>query len=396
MARQDAARSGPWWVATSTPSGATGQAAGDGVSRVSEGLGDLAERARQRAGAAALCGWLLLAEPGPDVAQHLRDIEALAPLGDPSLAVDFERILLRQVAPYESVFRSPEGQRGGAVAAQVADFYDEFDLREHLDGRWRIGGPDHLGLELRMHSHLIALEAAAWEAERPDEAAAAVEAQRRFLAEHLAAWAEVALDALDEVADGSVYHVLFDAVRELMIREIDLLRPAPILDVTVIEDDERMPRHLGPGRLARHLLSPERSGLWLGTNEIATAAARLGFPWRPMDGRANLTPLVRAAVDAGELPELVEPWVAVATDATERYRRRAETQPGAELLWRLWERRAGATARLLDGVVAGLVNGETAGAEGEITVRITADDPDAAIDLLESAGYVVEMIDNSD
>jgi len=359
---------------------------------VSEGLGDLAERARQRAGAAALCGWLLLAEPGPDVAEHVRGVEALAPLGDPGLAVEFERILLRQVAPYESVFRSPEGGRGGPVAARVADFYDEFDLREHLDGRWRIGGPDHLGLELRMHAHLIALEATAWEAERPDEAAVAVEAQRRFLAEHLAAWGEVALDALDDVAGESVYQVLFDAVRELLIREIDLLRPAPILDVTVIDTDERMPRHLGPGRLARHLLSPERSGLWLGTNEIATAAARLGFPWRPMDGRANLTPLVGAAVDAGELPQLVEPWVGVAVDATHRYQQRALAQPGAELLWRLWERRAAATSRLLQGLLDGAEPIDVA----EITVRITGDDVGTAITLLEDAGYAVEMIDDSD
>ena len=353
-------------------------------------LADLGARARQRAGAAALTGWLLMAEPGPDLAEHVAAVPALAALADPAAAVDFERLLLRQVPPYESVFRSDDGRRGGPVAARVADAYDEFGIVEHLDGRWRIGGPDHLGLELRAQAHLVAAEAAAWEAERPDEAATAVENERRFLAEHLAPWAEMAIDALLEAADGSVYVVLFEAVRDLVRREIDLLRPAPVLDVAVTETVAI--GRLGPARLARHLLAPERCGFWLGQSEIAAGAGRLGFPWRPMDGRANLTPLVRAASDAGEMAELVAPWRAVAAAAADRHLQRAGDQPGAEAIWRSLEQRARTTAEMLAGLGATVdIDDDT-----EIVVRISGGDPAAAIDLLVDAGYAVEAVDIGD
>ena len=352
-------------------------------------LADLGARARRRASAAALCGWLLMAEPGPELADQLGTLPSLSALGTPDAAVDFERILLREVPPYESIFCSDDGRRGGPVAARVADTYTEIEFDEHTSGAWRAAGPDHLGLELRAHAHLIATEAAAWESGRVDQAGDAVEAQRRFLADHLALWAEIALDALVEAAVDSPYLALFDAVRELLHHEIDLLRPAPILDEATLITEAAPVTAMGPGRLARHLLSTERSGIWLSRRAIATGAGRLGFPWRPMDGRANLRALIAAAADAGEIPDLIEPWRDLAERTAERYGERRIRQPGAALLWASWEQRALVTAELLGHLGQIALDPD---ADAEIVIRISGADPAHAIDLIEQAGYGVEHL----
>lgn len=352
---------------------------------------DLAERARTRAGTLALCGWLLLEEPGPDLAERVADIPALAPLAASDAAVEFERVFLRGAAPYESVFRSSDGRRGGPIAARVADTYVEVGFDELDQGRWRVAGPDHLGLELRALAHLIATEAAAWDSDRPDEAGMHVETQRVFLADHLATWAEVALDAAALAAGDGPYAALIVAVRDVVRSEIDLVRPAPVLD-TVVHEGSSTAAPMGPGRLARHLLAPDRCGLWLSTDDIARGAQRLGFPWRPMDGRSNLTPLLRAALDAGELPGLVEPWIELARITAGRHRERAETQPGAEAIWRSWEQRAQATWEVLTRCVTAGVDDAS---DNEVVIRLAGHDLARALAWLKEQGYEIEEIDAS-
>lgn len=330
-----------------------------------------------------------MAEPGPDLDDQLGALPSLAALGTPDAAVDFERILLREVPPYESIFCSDDGRRGGPVAARVADTYAEIEFDEHINGSWRAAGPDHLGLELRAHAHLIATEAAAWESGRVDQAADAVETQRRFLADHLAVWGEIALDALVEAAVESPYLALFDAVRELLHHEIDVLRPAPILDEAALITETAPVMTMGPGRLTRHLLATERSGIWLSRRAIATGAGRLGFPWRPMDGRANLRALIAAAADAGEIPELIEPWHELAEGTAERYAQRRDHQPGAALLWASWEQRALTTAALLGHLGQVALDPD---ADAEVVVRISGAEPTHAIALIEQAGYSVERL----
>lgn len=353
---------------------------------------DLADRAEQRAAFAALAGTLLLAEPGPALRDHVAAVPSLASLAWSATAVDFERIFLRSVQPYESIFRSDTAERGGAVALRVADSYDEIGFDEHRTQRWRVAGPDHLGLELRAHSSLIALEAASWRSERPDEAARHVETQRRFFADHLAWWAHVALDALTEVAMGTPYASLLEEVAGFLTEEIDLLRPLPLLDTSQLPEVHAL-GSMGPSRLARHLLAPARSGIWLGTQHIAEAASALGFPWRPMDGRQNLTPLVAAAFDAGEVGQLVAPWVARARGTVVSHLRRAVEQPGAEVAWRHAAQLAEVTAQRLETLGTSALD---AGADDEIIVRIAGADVHAAVEMLRGRGLSVDVLGDTD
>lgn len=350
---------------------------------------DLAEIADQRAAFAALAGALLLSEPGPRTAPFVERVPELASLADSALGVDYERIFLRSVAPYESVFRSDEAERGGVVASRVADHYDDIGFDEHRTARWRVAGPDHLGLELRAYSYLVGLEAASWRNDRPDEATRHVEAQRRFFADHVAWWAEVALDALAGPAVGTPYAALIDEVSQFLAEEIDRLRPVPLLDTAQVPEVSPVGR-LGPRRLARHLLAPARSGVWLGLADIGDAARSLGFPWRPMDGRQNMVPLVAAALDAGEIGQLVQPWAVLARRAAAEHTERAFSQPGAEVVWRHLALLAGATADLLDRLQREDLHADD---DREIVLRVSGAGAHQAVDDLRRAGYDVEIVD---
>lgn len=352
---------------------------------------DLADRAEQRAAFAALAGTLLLAEPGPALRDHVAAVPSLASLAWSATAVDFERIFLRSVQPYESIFRSDTAERGGAVALRVADSYDEIGFDEHRTQRWRVAGPDHLGLELRAHASLIALEAASWRGERPDEAARHVETQRRFFADHVAWWAQVALDALVEVALGTPYAPLLNEISAFLAEEIDLLRPLPLLDTSQLPQVHAL-GSMGPSRLARHLLAPARSGVWLGTQHIAEAASTLGFPWRPMDGRQNLTPLVAAAFDAGEIAELVAPWVVRARETIESHLRRADEQPGAEVAWRHAAQLAEVTMRRLETIGQSALDVR---ADDEIILRVSGSDVRSVVESLRERGFGAEILDEN-
>jgi len=350
---------------------------------------DLAERAERRAGFAALAGALLLSEPGAQTADLVAQVPELRALGDAATSVDFERIFLRAVPPYESVFRSDTAERGGVVSSRVADHFDDIGFDEHRTGRWRVAGPDHLGLELRAHSFLIGLEAAAWKGERPDEGSRHVESQRRLFADHLGWWALHALDAIEAAGRGTAYEALARVVSQFLADEAELLRPLPLLDTSQLPEAGTVSK-MGPRRLARHLVAPSRSGVWLGTDDIAPAAQRLGFPWRPMDGRQNLTPLIAAAFDAGEIDQLVHPWIALSNRAAERYIELASSQPGLELVWRHFAQLATATASLL-GSVGGRAMSEAD--DEEIVVRISGAGVRSAVDTLRKLNFAVEVID---
>lgn len=333
---------------------------------------DLAEKAERRARLAAVLGRVLVAEPGPDLFPLVAGMEAFASLasGDPALASDYERLLLREVALFESVFLGDDGQRGGPRTAAVAASYEAAGF----DGatRWRVAGPDHLGLELLAYAHICTREAEAWRHDQPDAALAAVEAARSLLAEHLGQWAEVAMEALRHRGGDSPYVAVAGGVSAFLAEEADRLRPAPdhpdLPDAIV----EPPPRRSGPARLARWLLAPARSGAFLDHDDLAAAAHALGIPWRPSDPRSRFRQVVEDAVDGGDLAALldalrppVERWHAF-------HAAREAGRDGDRRVWRVWRLRAEATLELLDTATLGRRSDTTA--DGPVVVTVTAPD----------------------
>jgi TorA maturation chaperone TorD len=309
---------------------------------------DLVDQAATRARLAALLGRLLAGEPGPDLEPLVAGVEALAPLatGGCSLAADYERLLLREVPVYESVFLDADGQRGGPTASAVSATYESLGFDE--TGAWRVAGPDHLGLELRCYAHLCAEEAAGWHSDQPDRAARAVEAARGFLAAHLGAWGEVAMEAVRRRAGASPYAEVAAAVTSFLASEAERLRPDPDHPGLGPVDLDRTPVRMGPHRLARWLLAPACSGAYLDTQDLEAAALALGIPWRASDPRSRFGQVVEDASSGGDLDVLL----AALRPAIERWRQfhaeREATRSGDSRTWRAWRLRTERTLEVVD------------------------------------------------
>jgi TorA maturation chaperone TorD len=309
---------------------------------------DLVDQAVTRARLGALLGRLLAGEPGSDLGPLVAGIERLAPLatGDPGLMADYERLLLREVPVYESVFLDADGQRGGPLVSPVSATYESVGFDE--SAAWRVAGPDHLGLELRCYAHLCAEEAAGWERDQPDRATRAVEAARGFLAAHLGAWGEVAMEAVRRRAGGSPYAEVAVAVMSFLSSEAERLRPDPDHPGLPPVGVDPPPQRMGPHRLARWLLAPACSGAYLDADDLGTAAILLGIPWRASDPRSRFGQVVEDASSGGDLDALlaalrpaIERWLQFHTE-------REASRSGDTRTWRTWRLRAEQTLELID------------------------------------------------
>lgn len=311
-------------------------------------LGDLAALARQRGARAELLGRLLVAEPGPAEAELAAAVPSLAAAFDDlaGLRSDYERLLLREVSCYESVFCRTDARLGAPDPGLLA-VYERHDFA--WAGRWRVAAGDHLGVQLLFYAHLCRAEAGAWDDDRPDVATGAVDAQRDLLAAHLGSWGGVAAEALRRAAQGSAYGLLAGFLDEFLAREADTLRPAADHPgMPPVAPDGALGDAGGPARVARRLLAPRSAGGYLLGADIGALAAAVGAPWRPSDTRARLRHVVSHALDhgqAGALAAILGPvaraWAATWSGAEAR-------QPGAARTFRRWRLRAEATVLWLE------------------------------------------------
>lgn len=359
---------------------------------------DLALLAERRAGLAALLGLLLLEEPGPQLTDLVATLPTLAALAssDPVIDSDYERIFLRGVPIYESVFRNDDGQHGGDTLVNVVGRYKRVGYNEHTEQRWRIAGADHLGLELRCYAHLCHNEAIAWRGDIPDKAVEAVEIERAFLADHLAAWAQIALAAVAPLAAGSPYEHVVGAVGDFLHEEVVRLRPAPLLGQEIEIDP--LPSNFGPFRLARLILSPATAGTWLQSNVIAQAAERIGSPWRPSDNRSALRHVIETAQDSGDLAYILQPILIAIRLAGDEHAERASAEPENEANWCIWRARTSAMSTFLEQIIASNRLGTAATMVTEYVAvtgadtALLADAVDVAVAELRKQGFEVDRV----
>lgn len=311
---------------------------------------DLVAHAERRARLASVLGRLLLSEPGDDVAEvvsGIAELEALASHDD-ELSAEYERLFLREVPLYESVFLGTDGQRGGPIVSQVTDLYRRHDFDEA--GLWRVPSADHLGLELRFYAHVVSLEAAAWNDDRPEEAARLIEAEREFLGAHLGQWGEVCVAAIQRRASDGPYRALATAVGELLASEAERLRPAPhhpgMPDVVV----DRAPARVGPARLTRWLLAPSLCGAFLDVDDLADAALSIGAPWRPSDARSRFRHVVESAIDGGDLDRLLAQLRPAVEQWREAHALNEAARDADRRVWIRWRQQADETLALIDRV----------------------------------------------
>jgi TorA maturation chaperone TorD len=354
---------------------------------------DLVESARRRARLAAVLGRLLAEEPRPELAELVAAVPELAPLAepDPALAAAFERLLIREVPLHESVFTGPDGRRGGPTVAAVSGFYDRHELG--APPRWRVAGPDHVGVELWAYGALCAEEASGWEDQQPDRATRAVEAERELLAQHLATWAEVAITALARRATGTAYAALAAAAGAFVAAEAERLRPAPDHPGLPPVEVAPAPRRGGPGPLARWLLAPGRCGAYLDVDDLAGAAHALGIPWRPSDPRSRFREVIDSATDGGDLPALAAALKLPVEEWRDAHARNEAEREGNRRAWRAWRMRAEESMRLLDRVErsrsAHSAESRAEGEFGSVVVRVRGAD---ALEREHAAAKVIDRL----
>ncbi len=110
---------------------------------------------------------------------------------------------------------------------------------------------------------------------------------------------------------------------------------------------------LGDGvfeNLARQLMTPAKSGVYLTRNELLVLARASEASLRINERPRMLVDILRSAQTADELCAMVDRLVAFTKDSIEKYRELAEAYPTTRAAWQPWIDRASRAVVFLDDV----------------------------------------------
>lgn len=256
------------------------------------------------------------------------------------------------VFPYESVFLDPESLLGGRVTEQVLESYRRAGFAPGTLAH-RGDNADHVGVELALLSFLCGAEAQAWQDGLLDRALRMRGLQRRFLDEHLLRWLPGLAQAIrQQSSETTFYTALADLLSAFVLaHRIDLedgvagnslpfVLPAP----PALLDDQGT----GLKEIARYLVTPAYSGLYLSRDDIGRLGRAQRLPRGFGERRTLLTNLLQAAATYHSLPavfeqlqRLVARWQDAYTDE------QGSGVPALAAVGRVWAERLGATEKLI-------------------------------------------------
>jgi DMSO reductase family type II enzyme chaperone len=156
----------------------------------------------------------------------------------PALQAEHRRVFgLTGSLCYETEIGLPHEFRQSQELADIAGFYRAFGFKSGGKVRER---PDHISAELEFMCLLALKEACAAQMQVPEHVEICVDAQRKFLQEHLGQWAGLFADALARSAEGGPYpalaRLMADFVRadaerlgaRVGLRELVGVQPTPL------------------------------------------------------------------------------------------------------------------------------------------------------------------------
>jgi TorA maturation chaperone TorD len=306
-----------------------------------EGLtaGTHAARAQARSTAYGLFARLFRREVTPDLRPVLAGISDLgdalpSPFDADEVAAEHHRLFALQVPPWAGVLEDPEGRIGGEAAARVRDLYRRAGLE--LDERSEEA--DHLSHTLDLLADVGARPALA----------------REILDRALLPWLPWLAEAIERHG-GPFHRMLAGLTLELALDHRAELGGAPAAPSTPSIEDPLADPRAGLARVARFLVTPARSGLYLARDDVRALGAGGSLP-TGFGGRADeLETLLRAAAELGGFERVIDGLAALvdagraACAALERAGGSAVTAPVALRRARL-DRTADVLARLRDAV----------------------------------------------
>ena len=250
--------------------------------------------------------------------------------GDDSVAVDHQHVLGFSVHPYEGAFLDEEGLVGGSRADALAESYRRIGFRPDPTG----DDAEHVATELRALAFLCGAEADAAGDGLPDVAARMRDLQRDFLDAHLGRWLPPLAAAVRRSAR-PFPTALVDQLEPL----VDLHR-ARLGDRTNADASSSLSAPPAPelrlgddgtglAEIARFLVTPWRSGIYLSRDDIAGVARAGGVPRGFGERAVMLENALRAAAHLDALPALLASLGAILArarpDATQPWRSRIDS-----------------------------------------------------------------------
>ena len=186
----------------------------------------------------------------PPMADALHELgyDAAADLAGPledvtdSLRQEYSRIFIGpgpHVSLYASVHHPKEGQLWGDSTVLVKRFIDATGLS--FEGNWD-SIPDHVAIELELMQRLASHEAELWGAQhdrRDDRLLRCVEAEERFLREHLCGWLPRFCDAVSGISVLPFYKEVARLCEMFVLSDVE--------HVTAARSECRSSSSVGPG-----------------------------------------------------------------------------------------------------------------------------------------------------
>lgn len=138
----------------------------------------------------------------------------------------FGNLRTQQFPPYETEYTGGGDFRQNQDLADLTGFYRAFglNLREAEERRER---PDHLAVELEFLHFLCWKEAAARAGRNEEHVEVCLDAERKFLRDHLGRWADVFGRGVEKTAQSSFYRALAGLLRALVAHEAVSLGVTP-------------------------------------------------------------------------------------------------------------------------------------------------------------------------
>jgi TorA maturation chaperone TorD len=214
--------------------------------------------------------------PQPPTPNPRLDPDPRPPTPDPrldSLQIAYEHLFGRNVYPYESLYVDRDLMLNTVAADEVARLYAECGFIPSS----ATGAPDHLGLELGLMAHLLALEVAARAGDDTAALAWARAQQARCLHAHLARWAPVCLRAVERATSDRLYLAVARLTVELILSDLGLL-PSPGSPLPAPPSPLLAPDDHGLNHVVRVLLTPDLAGIFLSREDLAALGRRLSLP----------------------------------------------------------------------------------------------------------------------
>jgi len=138
------------------------------------------------------------------------------------LNVDFTDIAIMHLIPYETFYTREDGMIESGGSNPVLQIYNDYGYRVNLD-RARVVSPDHIGVELEFMSMLIDAQKKAEDSEDFEASKILKDEQKRFLEEHLLAFAPMYLINVAEQARTPFYKDAAKLALEFLLEDYEYL-----------------------------------------------------------------------------------------------------------------------------------------------------------------------------